>query len=59
MDGWTERWMNKFIAGKTFCLWIVILLANNNKGRTWLWMVLGCAHFGNDTDLVWVLEPWP
>ena len=55
MDGWTERWMNKFIAGKTFCLWIVILLANNNKGRTWLWMVLGCAHFGNDTVLVWVL----
>ena len=57
MDGWTgrltdgrtERGINKFIAGWTFCLWFVILLANNNKRRTLLWMDLDCAHYGNDT----------
>ena len=55
MDGWTgrltdgrtERGINKFIAGWTFCLWFVILLANNDKRTTWLWMDLACAHFGN------------
>ena len=68
MDGWTgrltdgrtERGMNKFIAGWTFCLWFVILLANNDKRRTsgWIWLVLISAMTLALT-LACVLTPWP
>ena len=68
MDGWTgrltdertERWMNKFIAGRTFALCFVIPLeiTKEEPGSGWIWFVLILA-MTLALALACVLMAWP